>query len=55
MSEVDVIEHPRFCDDFSHLVNRHFVATFLLISHVDGIDLLDILDVLLIHHISYRV
>ena len=23
--EVDVFEHPRFCDEFSHLVNRSFV------------------------------
>ena len=26
-SEVDVFEHPRFCDEFSHLVNRSFDAT----------------------------
>ena len=25
MCEVDVFEHPRFCDEFSHLVNRHVV------------------------------
>ena len=25
--EVDVFEHPRFCDEFSHLVNRSFVST----------------------------
>ena len=24
---VDVFKHPRFCDDFSHLVTRHFLAT----------------------------
>ena len=24
---VDVFEHPRFCDEFSHLVNRGFDAT----------------------------
>ena len=23
--EVDVFEHPRFCDEFSYLVNRHVV------------------------------
>ena len=27
MCEVDVFEQPRFCDDFSHLVNMHFAAT----------------------------
>ena len=26
-SEVDVFEHPRFCDEFSHLVDRGFDAT----------------------------
>ena len=25
--EVDVFEHPRFCDEFSHVVNRSFVST----------------------------
>ena len=25
MCEVDVFEHPRFCDEFSHLVKRHVV------------------------------
>ena len=24
--EVDVFVHPRFCDEFSHLVTEHFVA-----------------------------
>ena len=24
--EVDVFEHPRFCDEFSHVVNRRFLA-----------------------------
>ena len=27
MCEVDVFEHHRFCDEFSHLVNACFVAT----------------------------
>ena len=27
MFEVDVFEHPRFWDEFSHLVNGRFVAT----------------------------
>ena len=26
MFEVDVFEHPRFCDEFSHLMNRSFLA-----------------------------
>ena len=26
MFEVDVFEHPRFWDEFSHLVNGRFVA-----------------------------
>ena len=26
-SEVDVFEHPRFCDEFSHLVDECFYAT----------------------------
>ena len=25
MFEVDVFEHPRFCDEFSHVVNRRFL------------------------------
>ena len=25
--EVDVFEHPRFCDEFSHLVNGRLFAT----------------------------
>ena len=29
---VDVLEHPRFCDEFSHLVNRSFVSTTSLCS-----------------------
>ena len=27
VNEVDVFDHPRFCDEFSHLVNRGFDAT----------------------------
>ena len=27
MFEVDVFEHPRFCDEFSHLKNRTFLAS----------------------------
>ena len=27
MCVVDVFEHPRFCDEFSHVVNMRFVAT----------------------------
>ena len=30
MFEVDVFEHPRFWDEFSHLVNGQFVATAVL-------------------------
>ena len=26
-SEVDVFEHPRFCDEFSHLMDEGFYAT----------------------------
>ena len=29
MCEVDVFAHHRFCDEFSHLVNKRFVATEL--------------------------
>ena len=25
--EVDVFEHPRFCDEFSHVFNRRFIAS----------------------------
>ena len=43
MSKVDVSQHPRFCDDFSHEVNRLFGATHttMLKCQVDGIDVLD--------------
>ena len=27
MCEVDVFEHPRFCNEFSHLVNSRFLDT----------------------------
>ena len=30
MFEVDAFEHPRFLDEFSHLVNGRFVATAAL-------------------------
>ena len=30
VSEVDVFEHPRFCDEFSHLVDEGFYATWCL-------------------------
>ena len=41
--EVDVFEHPRFCDEFSHLVNRSFGFDCkpLLESYLDGINVLD--------------
>ena len=57
MCEVDVFEHHRFCDEFSHLVNACFVATrrTLLKTHFDGIDLLDVLNVLLNCQIHYIV
>ena len=43
MSEVDVFEHPRFCDEFSHLVKTCFFynGNSFYKSHVDGIDALD--------------
>ena len=40
MFEVDVFEHPRFCDEFSHLMNRSFLACASLFSesHLHPID-----------------
>ena len=35
MCEVDVFEHHRFCDEFSHLVNACFVATRRMFSSVE--------------------
>ena len=47
--EVDVFDHPRFCDEFSHLVTRTFSCKLnsLLQSHVDGINVSDNLKILL--------
>ena len=42
MFEVDVIEHPRFCDEFSYLMNRRFLASeslYLFKSHLHSIDI----------------
>ena len=43
MCEVDDFEHPRFCDEFSHIVKRRSFSTAksLLNSHLNGIDVLD--------------
>ena len=30
--EVDVVEHPRFCDEFSHLMNRRLLLIESLCS-----------------------
>ena len=32
VSEVDVFDHPRFCDEFSHLVNRHYLNLLLSVE-----------------------
>ena len=38
MLEVDVFEHHRFCDEFSHLVKRRFVATLTLWWSLNSIE-----------------
>ena len=38
MFEVDVFEHPRFCDELSHLVNRHKVANITLCKGLSSIE-----------------
>ena len=40
MSEVDVFEYPRFCDDFSHLMNRRFLASASLYLSLTFIQLI---------------
>ena len=46
MLEVDVLKHHRFCDEFSHLVYKRFVASAsLFYFHLDHIDVLDKLKV----------
>ena len=52
MSKVDVSQHPRFCDDFSHEVNRkdNCNSYTMLKFEVDGIDVLDDLNVLFNSH-----
>ena len=36
--EVDVFEHPRFCDEFSHLMTGHFVANSTLCWRLSSIE-----------------
>ena len=36
--EVDVFEHPRFCDNLSHLVIGHFVAKSTLCWRLISMD-----------------
>ena len=57
MYEVDVFEYPRFCDEFSHVVNKRFCCDCRspLKSHIDGLDVLDYLKVLLNCQIYYLV
>ena len=38
--EVDVFEHPRFCDEFSHVVNRRFLAPVTFWGFLTSIQLL---------------
>ena len=40
MFEVDVFEHPRFSNEFSHLMNKRFLASASLFfeSHLHPID-----------------
>ena len=40
MFEVDVFEHPRFCDEFSHVVNRRFLAPVTFRGILTSIQLL---------------
>ena len=40
MFEVDVFEHPRFCDEFSHLMNRNFLASASLSPSLTFIQLM---------------
>ena len=50
MLEVDVLKHHRFCDEFSHLVYKRFVASASLCFIHDPIDVLDLLKVELNGH-----
>ena len=36
--EIDVFVHPRFCDEFSHLVTGHFVAISTLCLRLISIE-----------------
>ena len=38
--EVDVFEHPRFCDEFSHVVNRRFLDPVTFWEFLTSIQLL---------------
>ena len=38
--EVDVFEHPRFCDEFSHVVNRPFLDPVTFWEFLTSIQLL---------------
>ena len=38
--EVDVFEHPRFCDEFSHVLNRRFLASVSFRGILTSIQLL---------------
>ena len=40
MFEVDVFDHPRFCDEFSHLMNRTFLASASLSLSLSCIQLI---------------
>ena len=58
LCEVDVFKHPRFSDEFSHLVNRHSVASAKLLFkyYLDGIDVCNVLYGLLnCHHFDIGV
>ena len=55
MLEVDIFEQPRFCDEFSHLMNRLLLHLQVSTSSVFNMaDVLDVLGVLLKCHIYAR-
>ena len=52
---MDVFEHPRFCDEFSHLLNRLLTAYASLYKfYLQLVDVLDVLEALLRCHINER-
>ena len=55
MLEVDVFEQPRFCDEFSHLLNRLLTAYASLYKFpLQLVDVLDVLEVSMKCHIYER-